>query len=217
MSTALRFRIIALQAILVLVLCFAAGFAFYESSFVNGYIHDQLADQQISFPAASEIKAGGALDPAEFPESIRQYAGTQVDSGPKAYQYANNFIGKHLESVGKDPVSGQVVMGSNGKPLTYATMGDYITQQKAAGASAATITTLNSERDTMFKGEMLRGTLLNVWGWSQVALYTWYAAIGLTIAAIAVFAALVFEVVLAVRAIQQGREVAVGKAAGVTA
>ena len=214
MSTALRIRMIALQAILVLVLGGAAGFAFYEASFVNGYIHDQLAGQQIAFPPASEIKAGGALDPAEFPQSIRQYAGTQVDTGDKAYQYANNFIGKHLESVGKDPVTNTVVKDKNGKTLTYATMGTYINDQKAAGASAATLATLTAERNTMFTGEMLRGTLLNVWGWSQVALYTGYAAVGLTIAALLVFAAFVFEVVLAVRAIRQPETMRSGRPAG---
>ena len=212
MTTAMRWRIMALQAILVLVLGFVAGFCFWANSFVNGYIHDELASQQISFPAASEIKAGGALDPAEFPASIRQYAGTPVDSGDKAKEYANNFIGKHLESVGKDPVSGQVILDPNGKPLTYATMGDYINKQKAANAPASTITALTNERSTMFTGEMLRGTLLNAWGWSQMGYYAGLAAWGLTAAAVAVAAAFVFELIAAIYAARDtAKSVSVGR------
>lgn len=194
MNTAMRWRIMTLQAILVLVLGVVAGFSFWASAFTTGYVHDELANQQISFPGTDQIKAGGALDPAEFPASIRQYAGTQLDSGDKAKEYANNFIGKHLQAVAKDPVSGAVITDSKGRTMTYATMGDYINQQKAAGASAATLTALNGERDTMFKGEMLRGALLNAWGWSQVGLYAGWAAIAVTVAAIAVAAAFLFEV-----------------------
>jgi hypothetical protein len=183
----------SLQAILVLVLGFVAGFCFWANSFTTNYVHDQLVAQHITFPAATEIKAGGALDPAEFPASIRQYAGTALDSGDKAKEYANNFIGKHLESVGKDPVTGNVILDANGQPLTYSTMGDYITAQRTAGASAATIATLNGERDTMFKGEMLRGTLLNAWGWSQLGLYAGYAAWGLLAASLVCAAAFLFE------------------------
>ena len=186
MTPALRWRIITLQAVLVLVFGFIAGFLYWGSNFATSYVHDQLVAQQIYFPASSEIKAGGALDPAEFPASIRQYAGSQVDTGDKAKEYANNFIGKHLESVVKDPVTGQVVKDPNGNPMTYATLGTYINQQKAAGASASTIATLNSERDTLFKGEMLRSALLNAWGWSQVGLYAGWAAWGITAAAVVV-------------------------------
>jgi hypothetical protein len=193
-TNGMRWRIMTLQAILVLVLAGAAGFLYSEATFVSGYIHDELVAQRITFPAASEIKTGGALDPAEFPASIRQYAGQPLDNGDKAFQYANNFIGKHLEGVAKDPVSGQVVKDPDGNTMTYATMGDYINQQKAAGASASTLTTLNGERDTMFKGEMLRGTLLSAWGWSQVAYYTYWAAIGLAVAALITLFAFLYEI-----------------------
>jgi len=206
MNSGMRWRIMSLQAILVLVLGFVAGFCFWANSFTTSYVHDQLVAQHISFPAASEIKAGGALDPAEFPASIRQYAGTPLDSGDKAKEYANNFIGKHLESVGKDPVTGKVILDANGQVLTYSTMGDYITAQKAAGASTATITTLNGERDTMFKGEMLRGTLLNAWGWSQLGLYAGYAAFGLVVATAVVAAAFFFELFLMLYGVRKESE-----------
>ena len=176
MNKGLRWRIVSLQVIVVLVLGFCAGFAFWGNSFINGMVHDQLAAQKISFPPASEIKAGGALDPAEFPAEIRNYAGQPVDNGDKARVYANDFIGIHLEKV------------ANGK--TYS-------EVSAAAQADPKNTALAGQANTLFKGETLRGLLLYAWGWSQVALYAFYAAIVLTIAALAVFASLVFELFFA--------------------
>lgn len=211
MTGGMRWRIMSLQAILVLVLAFVAGFLFWANSFTTGYVHDQLVAQKISFPPASEIKAGGALDPAEFPASIRQYAGTQVDNGDKAKEYANNFIGKHLETVAKDPRTGQVIKDANGDNVTYATLGTYISAQQAAGAPASVITTLNAERDTLFKGEMLRSALLNAWGWSQVGLYAGWAAWGITAAAVVVGVAFFFELFLAIYGVRKETEAVVVK------
>jgi len=178
MTKGLRWRIVSLQVIVVLALGFCAGFAFWGSGFINGMVHDQLVAQKISFPAPSQIKAGGALDPAEFPAEIRNYAGQPVDNGDKARVYANDFIGIHLDKV------------ANGK--TYS-------QVSAAAQASPTDTKLAGQANTLFKGETLRGLLLYAWGWSQVALYALYAGIVLTIAALAVLATLVFELLVAPR------------------
>jgi hypothetical protein len=174
----LRWRIVSLQVITMLVLGFCAGFAFWGSGFINGMVHDQLAAQKISFPPASEIKAGGALDPAEFPQEIRNVAGQPVDTGDKARIYANDFIGIHLTKVANGQTYSQVSTAAQADPKN---------------------TALANQANTLFKGETLRGLLLNAYGWSQVALYAFFAAIGLTVAAIAVFATLVFEVLVAPR------------------
>lgn len=178
MTKELRWRIITLQAVLILVLGFCAGFLYWGSGFVNGMVHDQLAAQKISFPPASEIKAGGALDPAEFPAEIGNYAGQQVDTGDKARVYANDFIGIHLAKV------------ANGQ--TYS-------QVSAASLADPKNATLQAQANTLFKGETLRGLLLYAWGWSQVGLYAFYAAIGLTIATVIVFGTMIFELLLAWR------------------
>src|SRR5215831_4920958 len=141
-------------------------------------VRDQLVAQKIFFPPPTEIKAGGALDPAEFPAEIRNYAGQQVDTGDKARVYANDFIAIHLAKV------------ANGQ--TYS-------QVSAASLSDPKNATLSAQANTLFKGETLRGLLLYAWGWSQVGLYALYAAIGLTIATVVVFCALVFELLVAWR------------------
>ena len=178
MTRELRWRIVTLQALMVLVLGFCAGFLFWGSGFVNGMVHDQLVAQKISFPAASEIKTGGALDPAEFPAEIRAYAGQQVDNGDKARVYANDFIGIHLDKV------------ANGKTFS---------EVSAAAQADPKNTTLAAQANTLFKGETLRGLLLYAWGWSQVGLYALYAAIGMTVATIVVFCAMLFELLVAPR------------------
>ncbi len=196
MNSAIKWRIISLQAVLVIVFAAAAGFAFYEGSFVTGYVKDQLTAQQISFPAADQIKAGGALDPAEFPAEIRDQAGNQVTNGDQARIYANDFIGKHL----------QTLAGGS----TYATIGAKISAANAALTAAsktdpnyatlqANVATLNTQRASPFQGEMLRATLLNSWGWWTLGVYATYAGIGLLIAALGVFGALIYELFVAAR------------------
>ena len=196
MNKAIRWRIVSLQAMLVLILGGASGFLFYEGSFVTGMVHDQLVAQKISFPGTDQIKAGGALDPAEFPSEIRAYAGQQVDNGDKARVYAQDFIGKHLQGVAGGKTYSQVSSDSSAaaKVLasTPATDPNYATLQTQAA-------TLAGQKTTLFQGEMLRGTLLNSWGWWMLGTYTTYAAIGLMIAALGVLGALVFELFIAER------------------
>jgi hypothetical protein len=192
----IRWRIISLQAMLVIILAGASGFLFYEGSFVTGMVKDELTAQQVYFPGIDQIKAGGALDPKEFPQEIRDQAGNQVTDGNQAKIYANDFLGKHLEGVAGG--------------LTYASIGTKISAANAALAATpktdsnyatlqSQVATLNGQKATLFTGEMLRATLLNSWGWWTVGLYTTYAGIGLLIASLGVLGALAFELLVAVR------------------
>jgi hypothetical protein len=195
-NSAIRWRIISIQAMLVLILAAASGFLFYEGNFVTNMVKDELTAQQVFFPTADQIKAGGALDPAEFPQEIRDQAGNQVVDGNQARIYAQDFLGKHL----------QTVAGGS----TYASIGTKITAANAALAAAsktdpnyatlqANVATLNGQKTTLFTGEMLRATLLNSWGWWTLGAYTTFAGIGLMIAALGALGALVFELLVAVR------------------
>src|ERR1700694_2332057 len=146
-NKAIRWRIISLQAMLVVILAAASGFLFFEGSFVTGMVHDQLVAQQIYFPGTDQIKAGGALDPAAFPQEIRDQAGNQVTDGNQARIYAQDFLGKHL----------QTVAGG----LTYASIGTKISAANAALAATpktdpnyatlqAQVATLNGQKTTLF-------------------------------------------------------------------
>jgi hypothetical protein len=181
---------------LVVILAASSGFLFYQGSFVTGMVHDQLVAQQISFPGADQIKAGGSLDPAKFSAEIRNYAGQAVDNGDKARVYANVFIGVHLAGVAGGKTYSQVSTAASALNAQLATTATTDPNYATLQAQAAT---LAGQKATLFQGEMLRGTLLNSWGWWTVGVYTTYAAIGLMIAALVVLGALVFELQTAAR------------------
>ena len=196
MNKSIRWRILSLQAMLVVILAASSSFLFFQGNFVTGMVHDQLVAQKIFFPGTDQIKAGGALDPARFSAEIRSYAGQQVDDGAKAKAYANDFIGVHLAGVAGGQTYSQV-SSANSKlaaqlAATPTTDPNYATLQ-------AQSTALAGQKTTLFMGEMLRGTLLNSWGWWTVGIYTTYAAIGLMIAALGVLGAMVFEFFVAGR------------------
>ncbi|HEV2139634.1 MAG TPA: hypothetical protein VGT01_00455 [Candidatus Dormibacteraeota bacterium] len=196
MNSAIRWRIVTLQAFMVVVLAAAGGFAFAEGSFVTNQVKDELTAQQIYFPAADQIKTGGALDPKEFPQEIRDQAGNQVTDGNQARIYANDFIGKHLQGIDGGRSYAQIGTQVSGLQAQQANLSKTDPQYVALQTQ---ITTLNAQRDTVFKGEMLRGALLNSYGWWTIGTYTTYAAIALMIASLGVLGALVFEVFVAAR------------------
>jgi len=171
MTRGLRWRIFVLQVGLLGIFAFCAGFLFWGNSFVHGMVRDELVAQRISFPAAGSP----SFSAAEYP-TLQQYAGQVVDNGAKAQAYANDYIGHHLQGIAGGRTYSQVSAAF----------------LAGGGKDAA----LGAQRQSLFMGETLRGLLLNAYGWWQVGQYALYAAIGLTVAAIAVFLALMFEVVL---------------------
>src|ERR1700716_4133077 len=160
MTRGMRVRIFILQGGLIGILAFGSMLALGMGNFVQGTIHDQLSAQQIYFPAAGSK----ALPASEFPE-LQQYGGQQVDNGIKAQAYANGFIGRHLQSVAGGQTYSQVSAKAQANP----------TDTKLAGQVA-----------TMFKGETLRGTLLNTYGWWTLGTYATLAGVAMVVAAGAV-------------------------------
>jgi hypothetical protein len=172
MTTGMRWRIFVLQVGLIGILAFVAGFAFWGSSFATNQVQTQLAAQKISFPAANSPAIAGL--PAADAAAMKVYAGQQMTTGAQAETYADHFIKVHLSEV------------ANGQ--TYS-------QVSALAQADPKNTTLSGEVQTLFRGETLRGLLLNSYGWWQIGQYALYAAIGLAIASIAVLGAFLFEIV----------------------
>jgi hypothetical protein len=187
MTSELRWRVLTLQIVLVVTLAFVSGFLYWAANFTHSFVHDELAAQKITFPAATSpaIKALPAADA----QAMTQYAGQLLDDGPKAETYANHFIAVHLSEV------------AGGK--TYA-------QVSTLALASPSNQILAAQEQTLFRGETLRGLLLNAWGWWTVGSYALYAAIGLTVATIAVLLALLFELFVAPgRVASTGRQRAV--------
>ena len=139
------------EIILTIVLGAGGGLLLFGAHFGLDMVHRQLAAQDVTFPA----KGSPQLTPAEFPD-LQQYAGQKVDNGPKAKAYADGFIKRHLAAVADGKTYSQVSELSRANP----------TDAKLSGQVA-----------TLFKGETLRGLLLNAWGWSVVSTIALYAGI----------------------------------------
>jgi hypothetical protein len=131
-----------------------------NANFANNYVHDQLAQQQITFKTADTL-----TDEEKAQPGLVQYAGQQLTTGKQAEVYANQFIGLHLKGI------------AGGK--TYAQLGDVQAdlRTKIAAAQKANdpaVTDLQkqlvdttAQRETVFKGETLRGLLLTSYGFSE--------------------------------------------------
>jgi hypothetical protein len=136
--------------ILAVVLLVAGGLLLWGHGFVNDQVHTQLAAQKIYFPPASS----GAIKalPATDAQAMTAYAGQQMTTGAQAQAYADHFIAVHLREIG------------GGK--TYA-------QLSAAALANPKNTALAGQVQTMFRGETLRGLLLNAyafWKMGQIML-----------------------------------------------
>jgi hypothetical protein len=173
MTTTMRRRVVVLQVGLIGILVFCAGFLFWGNSFIHNQISTELTAQQIFFPAA-----GSKGLPIVEMADLQQYGGQQVVNGDMAKAYANGFIGRHLTNVAGG--------------LTYS-------QVSSLAQANPTDTKVAAQVQTLFRGETLRGLLLNAYGWWTIGTYALYAAIGLALAAFAVLGALAFEIFLAIR------------------
>src|SRR6202171_4116687 len=176
MTKTLRWRVLVLQAGLIGILVFCAGFLFWGNSFIHNQISTELTAQQIYFPATNS--AAIVALPAADAAAMNVYGGQQLTTGAQARVYANSFIGVHLNEIAGG--------------LTYS-------QMSAKAQANPTDTKIAGQVATLFKGEMLRGTLLNAYGWWTIGSYALYAAIGLAIAGLVVLGAFALEIFLWVR------------------
>ncbi len=187
MNKDLRWRVVSLQVLLIALFAFGGGLALYAGNFAHDQITNQLAPQQISFPA--DTTSG-------LPADLQQYAGQQVLNGNQAHAYADSFIAVHLNTIGQ------------GKPYSY--WSGLANKEKDPVAKAK----LDGTANTLFKGETLRSMLNQAWAFGTVGDIAIYAAAGLALAALLVTASLIFELFVAPnRAVQTARVAAVAAGA----
>ena len=139
-------------ALLTVALFAAAGLATWGASFTGSTVHDQLAAQKIYFPA----QGSAALASHEIGPYLNQYAGEQMTTGAQAEAWANHFIAVHLKEIGGG--------------LTYS-------QLSGKAMADPTNTQLATQVQLMFRGETLRGLLLNAYAFSIFGVMAGYAAV----------------------------------------
>jgi hypothetical protein len=150
--------LVAIGLVAAIVLAAAGGLLTWGATFSDDYVHDELASQNVFFPDKAALIEEGRDD-------LTKYAGTQVTTGSQAEAYAG-YIGGHLEGI------------ADGK--TYSEIDDRgaaaaVTAAKEAGEDEATVAKLQAtadqlkgQRDTLFKGETLRGLLLSSFAWATI-------------------------------------------------
>lgn len=137
--------------VLAAVLLLAGALLTWANSFVDTQVRTQLSAQQIFFPPQGSPAIAGPQYAA-----MQRYAGQQLTTGAQAETYANHFIAVHLQRIG------------GGK--TYAQLS---AQAQANPGDTQLAATVNS----MFRGETLRGLLLNAYAFGTMARVAGVAAV----------------------------------------
>lgn len=130
-----------------------------NANFSKNYVKDQLSQQNITFKPADQL-----TDEEKAIPCVVENAGKPLTTGKQAECYSK-LIGLHLETTAEG--------------MTYAEIGvpqgEARTKLAAAQASGDTVaaadlqkqvTDLTTKRETLFKGETLRGLLLTSFGFS---------------------------------------------------
>jgi hypothetical protein len=157
------------------VLVVAGALLTWGSNFAEDYVGDELTAQNIFFPDQAALEEDGRSD-------LVKYAGEQVTTGAEAEAYAS-FIDGHLADIAEG--------------ATYADLGGpereanaAVTEAQESGADEATVAELQAtadeisgQRQSLFRGETLRGLLLSTFAWSTIGRIAGIAAIVAFVAA----------------------------------
>ena len=129
--------------------------------FIHTQVEEQLSAQRITFPVAGSEQLNAL--PANDKELVAKYAGESLTTGAQAKVFADNYIAVHLENVS----SGQ----------TYAEL-------SAASMANPSDEALTGKVQTVFRGETLRGLLLNAYAFDTMAIVAQYVAFGSAVTAL---------------------------------
>jgi hypothetical protein len=140
--------------VLTIVLIVAGSLLMVGWRFAESNVHDRLEAQKIFFPpAGSESLASPEIGPY-----LNQYAGEQLVTGEQALAYADHFIGVHLQEVAGGKTYSEVSTLSREDPENDE---------------------LRGQVETLFRGTMLRGVLLDAyafWKFGRIAMLAGIAA-----------------------------------------
>jgi hypothetical protein len=172
--------LIAGGSVVCVVLVVAGGLLLWGRNFAHDYVSTELSAQQIFFPSAEALKTEGRTD-------LLDHAGKQVTSGSLAQSYAS-YIDHHLEGIAGGQTYaelGAVERAAKADVKAATEAGRAATEIAELQAKAATIT---GQRDSLFRGETLRGLLLSTYAWGTIgsialiaAVVAWVAAAALLI------------------------------------
>lgn len=144
--------------VLAAVLLVAGIMLTWANNFIEEQVTTQLSAQRIFFPPKGEAIEDPAIKPY-----LTKYAGQQLTTGAQAEAYANHFIKVHLDAASGGRTYSELSTASRANP----------DDAELAGLV-----------QTAFRGETLRGLLLNAYAFGKMADVALYAAIGAYAAAV---------------------------------
>jgi hypothetical protein len=136
---------------LTIFLFAVAALVNWGATFASDSVTSQLAAQEITMPAST----GNADESADVTKYFKSHGGKLMTSGKDAQMYADHFIGFHMSHM---PTYNEATA------LARAASPD-----KKAAADATV--------ETVFKGNMLRGTLLTAYAFGTLGVLAGYGAI----------------------------------------
>lgn len=178
-----------LGLLLALLLLVAGGLLTWASTFIGDQVDQQLSDQKIIMPTEEAIEGDESLSD-EDRDALMEFAGDEMNSGPEAKAYADNYILPHMNA------------STGGE--TYSTLGPKIAEacgENRENADSEECIAANAQRDTAFKGSTLRGLLLYGYAFATMGTIAGYAAI-------AAFVGAVLMLVLALLGFRHAKKVA---------
>lgn len=132
-----------------------------NANFSTDYVTEQLSEQKITFKARDAL-----TDEEKKSACVVKNAGKPLTTGKQAECYANEFIGLHVKAI---PAADGMTYAELGVP-----QGELKAKVAAAQASndpglaelQTQLADVTAARETLFKGETLRGLLLTSYGFS---------------------------------------------------
>jgi hypothetical protein len=151
--------IFAVGGVLIALLIVVLGLVLQnQANFAKNYVHDQLAQQKISFTPAQFLAAD------ENNPCLKKYAAKPLVTGHQAECYANHYIGVHVKAINDGKTYAETSTDARNLDAKLKAMSDQ--SSAAAKQLSAQAQALHGKATTLFQGETLRGLLLTSYGFS---------------------------------------------------
>jgi hypothetical protein len=139
---------------LAVFLLIAAGLLNWGANFASGAVSSQLKAQEITIPAVT----GNPEEAADVTKFFTENGDKVLSDAKQAQMYADNFLGFHLS---KMPTYAAATAASRAANAAMATDPTDEALKSEAAAKLAMV-------DTVFKGTVLRGTLLTAYAFGTL-------------------------------------------------
>jgi uncharacterized membrane protein len=160
----------AIGAGLTVLLFVVAALANWGASFAADSVSSQLKAQEITLPAST----GNADESADVTAYFKSHGDKLMSTGKDAQMYADHYIAFHMSHM---PTYAEASNASRAAAAALAGNPKDAALKADADAKAATV-------ETVFKGNMLRGTLLTAYAFGTLGDIAGYAAIAALLGAL---------------------------------